>query len=175
LATVFGIVRQSGGHIWVYGEPNQGTSFKLYFPRSDAPSDEHTLSRPPAATLRGSETILLVEDDEQVRGLARAVLNRSGYHVLDAANAGDALLICESFTATIHLMVTDVVMPRITGRALAERLRPLRPEMKVLYMSGYASHSIVRHGILDADIAFLQKPITPDALLLKVRQTLGGG
>jgi two-component system cell cycle sensor histidine kinase/response regulator CckA len=173
LATVFGIVRQSGGTVSVYSELGEGTSFKVYLPLVAGDSATVLTAVPSDGRVRrGSETVLLVEDEAPVRVLARTILERSGYHVLEAQSGGDALLICEQHRARIHLLLTDVIMPRMSGRELAERLAPLRPEMKVLYMSGYTDDSIVRHGILESDVAFLQKPITPETLTQRLREVL---
>jgi CheY-like chemotaxis protein len=165
LATAFGIVRQSGGTISVHSEPGSGATFKVYFPTADRAVVAHA-SLPPSEgrTLCGSETILLVEDEEQVRAVAHTILRKYGYNVLEAQDVDDAFLLCEKHTAAIHLLVTDVVMPRMSGRQLAERLLKIRPGMRVLYMSGYTDHEVVRHGILDPTI---------EALAGKVREALG--
>jgi signal transduction histidine kinase/CheY-like chemotaxis protein len=173
LATVYGIVKQSGGSISVESELGRGTTFKLYFPRALDPVAD-TPPVEPRAPETGLETVLLVEDEEQVRTLLATVLSRAGYQVLAASNAGEALRICEQHRATIHLLLTDVVMPRVGGRQVAERLAELRPTMKLLFMSGYTDDVVVHHGVQASDVAFLQKPITPAALLHKVRQVLDG-
>jgi PAS domain S-box-containing protein len=172
LATVYGIVKQSGGHVWVYSEPGRGTTFKIYLPRvpDTAPALEPEPS--PPAMPSGAETVLVVEDEEAVRALARQVLEMHGYTVLEASHGGEALLLCEQRREPIHLLLTDVVMPHMSGQELAERLAAQHPEMKVLYMSGYTDQAIVHHGVLEPDLFYLQKPFSSNALVHKVRQVL---
>ena len=174
LATVFGIVQQSHGHVRVHSETGKGSRFDVFLPRTGlAPTVRAPL--PISSTLRGTETVLLVEDEENVRRLINAVLRKQGYQVLEAQNVGHALLICEQHPGKIDLLLTDVVMPYMSGGQLAERLARLKPDMKVLFVSGYAERTMAFHGVLEADVAFLQKPITPDLLIRKVRSLLDGG
>ena len=161
--SVTGLMRTSSG---------RGTTFKIYLPFVE----ELAVEEAPASALalpRGTETILLVEDEAEVRALARESLEASGYQVLEAGRPGEALRLAEEHTGSIHLIVTDVVMPEMSGRALVERLTHLRPGAKVLYMSGYTHNAIVHQGALDQGIVFLQKPFTPGALARKVREVLG--
>jgi two-component system cell cycle sensor histidine kinase/response regulator CckA len=173
LSTVFGIVQQSGGNIWVYSEPGKGTTFKIYLPQVDAEVDPLKSQAAPA-TLRGTETVLLVEDEAQVRAVVLRILNQHGYRVLEAANAGEALLLCEKHPKPIDLLLTDVVMPKMSGPELARRLTATQPSMRVLCMSGYTDDSAVRYGVVDAGVAYVQKPITPASLGAKIREVLDG-
>jgi PAS domain S-box-containing protein len=171
LSTVFGIVQQSGGTVWVYSELGHGTTFKVYMPvAKDATTEASAPAQ--ASKPRGTETILLVEDEPSVRAIARGILSRAGYKVLEAEDGAAALRLFESTKEPIHLVLTDVVMPNMSGRELVEQLAKRKPELKVLYMSGYTDDTVVHHGVLDRGIAFLQKPIMPDALGKKVREVL---
>ena len=172
LATVYGIVKQSGGYIWVYSEPGRGTTVRVYLPRVPGAA-EPPLPAPELPALRGGhETVLLVEDAAPVRTLARRSLEACGYTVLDAADGPSAIELSARHAGAIAVLVTDVVMPGMSGRELAERLAPTRPEMKVLYTSGYTDDAMVRQGVLNAGVAFLQKPFVPDSLARKVRDVL---
>jgi len=172
LSTVFGIVRQSRGRIEVSSEPDHGSTFRVYLPATERELDRELSERPRPATLRGTEIILLVEDDEQVRASTSTILERHGYTVLRASHGEEALQLSELFEGPIDLLVTDVVMPRISGLDLAAHLCRLRPGLKVLYVSGYADGPLLEHGALAPDIVLLPKPITPDGLLSKVREVL---
>jgi CheY-like chemotaxis protein len=171
LSTVYGIVRQSGGHIDCYSEPGTGTTFKVYLPRV---GEEATVIPAPVVSgdLQGSETLLVVEDEETLATLARRALERRGYRVLVARNGSAALEIALAHPE-IELLLTDVVMPGMSGPELAEVLRAQSPGLKVLFMSGYTDNAIIQHGLLDSGVAFLQKPFTPDGLARKVREILG--
>jgi signal transduction histidine kinase/CheY-like chemotaxis protein len=171
LATVYGIIKQSGGFVSVYSEVGRGTTFKVYLPEAEHVQDHSPLAQA-TASAGGTETILLVEDRQEVRAVARTTLARRGYTVLEADRGDVALALAKRHDAPIHLLLTDVVMPGMSGRELARQLLLQRRSTRVLYMSGYTDQSIVHHGVLEADIAFIQKPFSPDALLLKVRETL---
>ncbi len=174
LATVYGIVKQSEGHIWVYSEPGHGSTVKIYLPRVEAVPDSVEPAPAPAEPLGGSQTILLVEDEAAVRKALREILQRSGYTVLDAAGPDEAILTMERQETPIHMMITDVVMPKMRGPELARKLEARHPDMKVLYVSGYTDNAIVQHGILDPGLNFLSKPFSMQDLLMKVQQVLGG-
>ena len=175
LAMVYGTVKQSGGFIWVYSEPGHGATFKIYLPRVDAPVESATPPAPVERPPRGSETVLLAEDEPAVRAIAQQVLERQGYTVLAAPSGADALALAAQHGVTIHLLLTDVVMPGMSGRDLADRLTAQRPGIRVLYISGYTDNAIVRHGMLEPGLAYLQKPFRPDALVRKVREVLDAG
>jgi PAS domain S-box-containing protein len=172
LATVYGIVKQSGGYIWVYSDVGKGTTFKIYLPRTEVELDDSDPGRSRVESQRGTETLLLVEDDDSVRELVRNVLRENGYRVLEASRGEEALELSELFAGRIDLLVTDVVMPGMNGRELARRLVNFRPQIKVLYISGYADNAVWYPGGLDAGGAFLQKPFSPEALARKVREAL---
>ncbi len=173
LSTVYGIVKQAGGHIWVRSEPGTGTTIHICLPRAEGEAASAEVPKTPAADLRGNETLLVVEDQAEVRHLAMEVLESCGYKVLGAASGPDALQLCEIYTGPVDLMVTDVVMPGMTGPELAKALAALRPRMKVLFMSGYADKLIGGEGELVGNMAYLQKPFSPHSLAAKVRETLG--
>jgi two-component system, cell cycle sensor histidine kinase and response regulator CckA len=174
LATVYGIVKQSGGYIWVYSEPGRGTTFKIYLPKIEEEVPGETFDRRPdsSAVPRGSEVVLLVEDEKGVRELARQYLEMTGYTVLEAEDGHTALELSGMHSGPIHLLLTDVVMPGISGRELAERISRLRPGIKILYMSGYTDQAVVHHGILENDAVLLQKPFNMGSLASKLREIL---
>jgi signal transduction histidine kinase/ActR/RegA family two-component response regulator len=173
LATVYGIVKQSGGYIWLYSEVGQGTSFRIYLPAIDTPTRALGVVAPkPTVVSRGRETVLLVEDEPALRQLAARVLTSSGYTVLHAGHPHDALTLMAQHTGQIQLLLTDVVMPEMGGRALASRVQAAHPETRVLYMSGYSGGAFLHDGVLETGTSFLQKPFTPITLVQKVREVL---
>jgi CheY-like chemotaxis protein len=174
LSTVYGIVKQSGGYVFAHSEVAKGTTFRIYLPRVEDAAEPMSPSHTAKTSLRGSETVLLVEDEESVRQLVRETLAARGYNVLEADDGQKALEISASHAGTIHMLVTDVVMPGMSGRELAKLLVESRPQIKVLYLSGYTEDAIIHQGALDSGTAFLQKPFTLQMLSRKVRDVLNG-
>ncbi|RLB34817.1 MAG: hybrid sensor histidine kinase/response regulator [Deltaproteobacteria bacterium] len=175
LSTVYGIVKQNGGFIWVYSEPGQGTTFKIYFPRAEKEVEKSVPGeKEPSDELVGSETILFVDDDDMVRNIGVKTLQMRGYKVLEARSPKEALDISARYQGPIHLLLTDVVMPEMDGAKLVTRLETQRPEMIVLYMSGYTDNAILHRGVLPRGTKFLQKPFAPESLARKVRDVLDG-
>jgi CheY-like chemotaxis protein len=172
LSVVYGIVKQSGGHIWVYSEPGQGSTFKIYLPRISQVPEPESLSVLPASQGRGAETILVVEDEELVRQVTCKMLEMKGYKVMEAASGPAASALSEQHRGAIQLLLTDVLMPEMSGKDLAQHLALRRPEIKVLFMSGHTENAIVHHGVLTPGIAFIQKPFRLETLVHKVREVL---
>jgi DNA-binding response OmpR family regulator len=169
---VYGIVKQSGGYIWVYSEPGQGSTFKVYLPRVDEVHEAPSAAQAAPRAQRGTETILIVEDEEAVRELIQTVLTEKGYDVIPSLDPQHAEQIAARFAGEIHLLLTDMVMPGMSGRELAERISAKRRETRVLFMSGYTDNVITTGGMLEEGLAFLQKPFSPAALVQKVREVL---
>jgi two-component system, cell cycle sensor histidine kinase and response regulator CckA len=174
LATVYGIVKQSGGNIYVYSEPGQGTTFKIYLPLVEDAEAAPAPKTSDEALPRGTETVLVVEDEDGVRNFILDLLRYAGYSVREAINGQEALEVCRRTAGPIDLVITDVVMPTMSGRELSTALAELRPETKVLFMSGYTDNAIVHHGMLDQGVHFIAKPFTPAALARKIRDILDG-
>jgi len=172
LATVYGVVKQLGGDIWVYSEPGQGTTFKLYFPRVNETASLPSASPAEPDRAPSTETILVVEDEQTVRDLTVKILRKLGHTVLAAANGSEAIEIAKSYTGPIALLLTDVVMPNMSGRQVADHLLKLRPGLKVLYLSGYTDNTVVHHGVLEDGVEFLPKPFSREALAKKIRDVL---
>jgi two-component system, cell cycle sensor histidine kinase and response regulator CckA len=172
LSTVYGIVKQSGGYIWVYSEPGRGSTFKVYLPRVEEMQEDAAATSPAQLSAKGTETILLVEDEQAVRELIETVLREQGYEVLAARDTNHAEELAKNFEREIHMLLTDVVMPGTSGRELAARVCALRPAIRVLYMSGYTDNVISTGGMLEKGLAFLQKPFSPSILAQKVREVL---
>jgi nitrogen-specific signal transduction histidine kinase len=172
LSIVYGIVKQSGGYIWVYSEPGHGTSFKIYFPRIEAPAELLSESHPEEVHFAGTETILLVEDDDALRNLAVRLLRTSGYKVLEAADAAIAIDLAKKYDGQIKMLLSDVILSKVSGPELAQTLRSFCPDLKVILMSGYAGDIIARRGVLDSKTVFIEKPFTKTVLLSRVRSVL---
>jgi signal transduction histidine kinase len=175
LSTSYGIIKQSGGFVWVYSEVGQGTTFKVYFPRVDEETNNDTIQNEYVSDLTGNETLLVVEDEKEVRLLICETLKELGYKVLSAPDGIDAIELLKTSQIKIDILVTDVVMPRMDGRELAVQLSDFIPNLKVLYMSGYTDNTIVHRGILDPGTNFIQKPVTPTSLAKKIREILDNG
>lgn len=173
LSTVYGIAKQNNGYVWVYSEPGKGSSFKIYLPKAEGKVDTSHKKKSVEEIVHGSGTLLLVEDDDMVRRMARRALEKYGFNVLEAENGEEALRVSKEYEGSILLMITDMVMPKISGLDLAKHIQSQRPEMNILYMSGYTTNSSFHNQILDAQLAFLQKPFTPKVLMSKVREVLG--
>jgi CheY-like chemotaxis protein len=172
LSTVYGIVKQSGGDVWARSAPGEGTTFTICLPRAQAATDNPEAATTARTPARGTETVLLVEDEDGVRRLLKHVLSKYGYTVLEARDGPSALELVAAYDGTIHLLLTDMVMPRMSGREVADRYLKLRPDSKVIYMSGYTDDVLMRSGALGPGMSFLQKPLRPDALTSKVREVL---
>jgi CheY-like chemotaxis protein len=172
LSTVYGIVKQSKGHIWVDSVQGKGTTFKIYLPRVNEPVEEMRKEVLKEELPHGSETVLIVEDEDEVRKLISKMLERQGYAILETSSGEEALLACGKCEGPIHLMLVDVIMPGMSGSELAKALKPLYPEIKILYMSGYTDDAIVRHGVLEKGVNYIQKPFTLEGLGRKVREVL---
>lgn len=168
---MFGIVKQCGGAIWVYSEPGVGTTFKVYLPETTTERVRVVANTDPS-TLRGTETVLLTEDQAEVRGITRSILERYGYRVIVATSGEDAIEVAARFPENIDLLLTDIVMPRMNGREVARKLTAARPLMKVLYMSGYTDVAVIQQALLDAGTAYIQKPLSHEGLARRVRQVL---
>ena len=174
LATVYGVVKQSGGYIWVYSEVGHGTTFKVYLPKVMALAEKTVAEKVVSGPAPGTETILFAEDEQSVRELVTEYLTARGYRVLEASDGAQAVDLAAAHKGEIHLLITDVVMPRLSGRELAARVSVARPNLKVLYLSGYTDDSIFRHGVLEGGMAFLQKPFNLKSLATKIREVLDG-
>jgi two-component system cell cycle sensor histidine kinase/response regulator CckA len=175
LSTVYGIVKQNEGNIWVYSEPGKGSTFKVYLPRNCGDVVPAARRQIPSEVATGTETILAIDDEEMIRNILKILLEEGGYTVLLAKDGEEADKICAAHAGEIHLLLTDVVLPKMNGREVARHLTARRPQLRVLYMSGYTANAIAHHGVLDSDVAFLPKPFEPTALLRKIREVLDAG